>query len=96
MTEDVPGRERRVRIDHAVTIEIDRMLSIAMACASLVLLRAGWLGHVRTADHNRVNCSARTVLNVNRDSMADVGFSPPTRIFEAADRVERIGHRPGA
>jgi len=43
-----------------------------------------WLGHVQTADHNRVNCSARMVLNVNRDSMADVGFSPPTRIFEAA------------
>jgi spore maturation protein CgeB len=24
------------------------------------------------------------VLNINRDSMAHVGFSPPTRIFEAA------------
>jgi spore maturation protein CgeB len=24
------------------------------------------------------------VLNINRDSMAGVGFSPPTRIFEAA------------
>ncbi len=24
------------------------------------------------------------VLNINRDSMADVGFSPPTRVFEAA------------
>jgi spore maturation protein CgeB len=24
------------------------------------------------------------VLNVNRDSMAETGFSPPTRIFEAA------------
>jgi spore maturation protein CgeB len=24
------------------------------------------------------------VLNVNRDSMARVGFSPPTRVFEAA------------
>ena len=43
-----------------------------------------WIGHVGTADHNRVNCSARMVLNVNRESMADVGFSPPTRIFEAA------------
>ena len=43
-----------------------------------------WIGHVATADHNRVNCSARVVLNVNRDSMAQVGFSPPTRIFEAA------------
>ena len=43
-----------------------------------------WIGHVGTADHNRVNCSARMVLNLNRDSMASVGFSPPTRIFEAA------------
>lgn len=43
-----------------------------------------WVGHVATADHNRVNCSARMVLNVNRDSMAHVGFSPPTRVFEAA------------
>jgi spore maturation protein CgeB len=24
------------------------------------------------------------VLNINRDSMASVGFSPPTRVFEAA------------
>ena len=43
-----------------------------------------WIGHVKTADHNRVNCSARIVLNLNRDSMAYVGFSPPTRVFEAA------------
>jgi spore maturation protein CgeB len=43
-----------------------------------------WIGHVSSADHNRINCSARMVLNINRDSMADVGFSPPTRIFEAA------------
>jgi spore maturation protein CgeB len=43
-----------------------------------------WIGHVATADHNRVNCSARMVLNINRDSMAHTGFSPPTRVFEAA------------
>ncbi len=43
-----------------------------------------WIGHVGTSDHNRVNCSARMVLNINRDSMAGVGFSPPTRVFEAA------------
>ena len=42
------------------------------------------IGHVGTGDHNRVNCSARMVLNINRESMADVGFSPPTRVFEAA------------
>lgn len=42
------------------------------------------IGHVPTQKHNAVNCSARTVLNVNRSSMAEYGFSPPTRIFEAA------------
>ena len=43
-----------------------------------------WIGHVGTARHNAVNCSARMVLNLNRESMARVGFSPPTRVFEAA------------
>ena len=43
-----------------------------------------WIGHVKIEDHNAINCSARIVLNVNRDSMARIGFSPPTRIFEAA------------
>jgi spore maturation protein CgeB len=43
-----------------------------------------WIGHVGTGLHNAVNCSARMVLNVNRESMASVGFSPPTRVFEAA------------
>jgi spore maturation protein CgeB len=42
------------------------------------------LGHVYTSDHNAINCSVRAVLNVNRASMARYGFSPPTRIFEAA------------
>jgi spore maturation protein CgeB len=41
-------------------------------------------GHVYTAEHNAFNCSPRAVLNVARDSMARVGFSPATRIFEAA------------
>jgi spore maturation protein CgeB len=43
-----------------------------------------YAGHVYTRDHNAFNCSARAVLNVNRDSMASYGFSPATRIFEAA------------
>ncbi len=30
------------------------------------------------------NCYALAVLNINRDSMARFGFSPPTRVFEAA------------
>jgi spore maturation protein CgeB len=42
------------------------------------------LGHVYTADHNAFNCSALAVLNVARDSMAEIGFSPATRVFEAA------------
>ena len=45
---------------------------------------ARWIGHVGIHDHNRVNCSARMVLNINRASMAKTGFSPPTRVFEAA------------
>jgi spore maturation protein CgeB len=43
-----------------------------------------WLDHVPTADHNALNCSARAVLNVSRESMAQNGFSPATRVFEAA------------
>ena len=42
------------------------------------------IGHVFTQDHNAFNCSALAVLNVARDSMAEVGFSPATRVFEAA------------
>jgi spore maturation protein CgeB len=42
------------------------------------------IGHVPTAAHNALNVSARAVLNVARDSMAAVGFSPATRVFEAA------------
>lgn len=41
-------------------------------------------GHVGTADHNAFNASALAVLNVARESMAHVGFSPATRVFEAA------------
>lgn len=43
-----------------------------------------WIGHVPTGLHNILNCSAKMVLNINRESMAEVGFSPPTRVFEAA------------
>lgn len=41
------------------------------------------VGHVGTGDHNAFNCSPLAVLNVARDSMAEVGFSPATRVFEA-------------
>jgi len=42
------------------------------------------LGHVGTADHNAFFCSGLATLNINRAGMARFGFSPPTRIFEAA------------
>ena len=84
----LPDRERRVE---------DFFLSAAEIAPELKFILGGegwgsrdlpgnvrWIGHVRTADHNRINCSARMVLNINRESMANVGFSPPTRVFEAA------------
>jgi spore maturation protein CgeB len=43
-----------------------------------------YLGHVYTNDHNAFNCTPRAVLNVSRDSMASNGWSPATRVFEAA------------
>jgi len=43
-----------------------------------------YLGHVYTHEHNAFNTSTRAVLNVSRDCMAKVGFSPATRVFEAA------------
>ncbi len=42
------------------------------------------LGHVYTHQHNAFNCTPLAVLNVARDSMANIGFSPATRVFEAA------------
>jgi spore maturation protein CgeB len=62
---------------------------------SFLLGGAGWedrvrernvryLGHVSTRDHNAVNSSPLAVLNVSRESMAANGFSPATRVFEAA------------
>lgn len=42
------------------------------------------VGHVYTRDHNAWNCSLSAVLNISRESMAQMGFSPATRIFEAA------------
>lgn len=82
----LPDREARV---DAFFLQAARCAPLA----SFVLGGSGWddalpanvrrLGHVSTRDHNAFNCSARMVLNVNRDSMARFGFSPPTRVFEA-------------
>ena len=84
----LPDRERRVE---------QFFLDAAARCPGHAFLLGGngWhdkpmppnvraIGHVGTADHNAFNCSASAVLNVARDSMASVGFSPATRVFEAA------------
>jgi spore maturation protein CgeB len=63
--------------------------------ASFLLGGSGWgdrhmpgnvhyIGHVGTADHNAFNATPKAVLNISRESMASNGFSPATRVFEAA------------
>jgi spore maturation protein CgeB len=84
----LPDREQRV---DAFFLEAARRLPDRR----FLLGGAGWqdkalppnvraLGHVSTGRHNAFNCSPLAVLNLNRDSMARYGFSPPTRVFEAA------------
>ncbi|HEV2061900.1 MAG TPA: glycosyltransferase [Solirubrobacteraceae bacterium] len=43
-----------------------------------------YLGHVPPGEHNALNCSALAVLNVTREDMVLNGWSPATRVFEAA------------
>ena len=43
-----------------------------------------FIGHLSTRDHNAFNCSPLAVINISRKSMATTGFSPATRVFEAA------------
>lgn len=84
----LPDREARV---DAFFLQAARSLN----CGRFLLGGSGWdaaalpqnvtyVGHVPTRDHNAFNVTPRAVLNVNRESMATVGFSPPTRVFEAA------------
>src|SRR6185437_3030565 len=42
------------------------------------------IGHVPSDAHNAFNVTPNAVININRASMAATGFSPPTRVFEAA------------
>jgi spore maturation protein CgeB len=42
------------------------------------------LGHMGSEDHNRLNASALAVMNITREGMARNGWSPATRLFEAA------------
>ena len=84
----LPDRERRVEgfFLRAAERSPDR---------SFLLGGSGWgdkampgnvryLGHVYTSDHNAFNCTPLAVLNISRESMARYGFSPATRVFEAA------------
>ncbi len=84
----LPDRERRVEQFFLRAAELAPELKFVLGgegwAGKTLPPNVRWIGHVGTGDHNRVNCSARMVLNVNRDSMAGVGFSPPTRVFEAA------------
>ncbi|WP_407188284.1 glycosyltransferase [Bradyrhizobium centrosematis] len=83
----LPDREKRV--EHFF-LEVARELPDK----SFVLGGSGWenkdtarntrkIGHVGTGEHNAFFGSGLATLNVNRDSMARYGFSPPTRVFEA-------------
>jgi spore maturation protein CgeB len=49
-----------------------------------------YLGHVPTDQHNAFNSTPLAVLNIARDSMAKYGFSPATRVFEAAGSASCI------
>jgi spore maturation protein CgeB len=84
----MPDRERRVH---------DLFFKAAMLAPELQFVLGGngwgdcplpgnvrWIGHVPTTEHRAWNCSARMVLNINRSDMAATGYSPPTRVFEAA------------
>lgn len=84
----LPDRERRVD---------EFFLAVAKRLPErrFLLAGSGWddkersgnvkyLGHLGTADHNAFNCSPMAILNVSRDGMARNGFSPATRVFEAA------------
>ncbi|MCG3160868.1 MAG: hypothetical protein JMDDDDMK_01944 [Acidobacteria bacterium] len=84
----LPDREARVE-------EFFLRPAAAMPDRRFLLGGAGWedkpapanvnyAGHIFTRDHNAFNSTPRAILNINRESMARYGFSPPTRIFEAA------------
>ncbi|HET6317900.1 MAG TPA: glycosyltransferase, partial [Chloroflexota bacterium] len=84
----MPDREQRVKDLFLTAAELAPELSF-------ILGGNGWqqehlpknvrsIGHVPTTQHRAWNCSARLVLNINRTDMAVTGFSPPTRVFEAA------------
>ena len=84
----LPDREARVEeflLRPAAQLPDQRMLLGGSGWGDKALpANLRYLGHVYTADHNAFNCTPRAVLNVSRESMARYGFSPATRVFEAA------------
>jgi spore maturation protein CgeB len=84
----LPDRERRV--EEFFLEPAGRLPSM-----QFILGGAGWddkpkpsnvryFDHVFTRDHNAFNSTPRAVINISRDSMARYGYSPATRVFEAA------------
>jgi len=84
----LPDRDRRVEeffINVAAALPSRRFLLGGSGWADRTLPgNITYTGHVYTRDHNAFNSSPTAVLNINRENMAHHGFSPPTRIFEAA------------
>jgi spore maturation protein CgeB len=84
----LPDREKRVEKFFLRTAELAPEMRFLLGGegwrGKSLPANVNWIGHVATHQHNVVNASARMVLNINRESMANVGFSPPTRVFEAA------------
>ncbi len=82
--------DREARVEHffigaaQVTPEQQFLLGGSGWADKPIPANVRYVGHVYTADHNAFNCSSRLVLNISRDSMARYGFSPATRVFEAA------------
>ncbi len=84
----LPDRERRVEQFFLRAAQLAPEMNFILGGEGwerkLLPVNVRWIGHVASTLHNVVNCSARMALNINRESMASAGFSPPTRIFEAA------------
>ncbi len=84
----LPDRERRVDEFFFRAAELCPQARFALGGEGwgdrLMPPNVDYLGHVPTARHNEVNASARLILNIHRDSMVQNGWSPATRMFEAA------------
>jgi spore maturation protein CgeB len=84
----LPDREERVRkffLDVADRMPEQKFLLGGSGWGDLSIPgNVKYVNHVFSRDHNAFNCSSRIVLNISRQSMADYGFSPATRVFEAA------------